>query len=123
MACKESKEITSNRMMGEAHRNALIKTMIELAHRGPHETSLMVRCANAGGLKEITDHVKSMRLMFKRFTGGREQRWDKDGSTQPNVLHMSKKEKSRMRSTSTRTPRKKAKKRTSTALRAEDGII
>jgi hypothetical protein len=82
-------------------RNALIKTMLELAHRGPHETSLMVRCANAGGLKEVTDHVKSMRLMFKRFTGGREPRTPAPVPT----------------------PRKKSKKRKSTALRAEDGII
>lgn len=60
-AAKAAKAMTAE------EREALISTMIELGARGPEQTSLMVRAANACGLTEVTDHIKKMRIMFKRF--------------------------------------------------------
>ena len=67
MPSKQKRNIANGVHISLEDYTNLVKTMDELAFRGPKEESLMVRVANAGGFSEVLSLIKKRRQYAKNL--------------------------------------------------------
>lgn len=63
--------------------DAMVETMIELAMRNSVTEAIVLRCAKAGGVKEVVKHITRMRVYAKKHRTPQRESNGADGESRP----------------------------------------
>lgn len=66
-----------------AHYEAMVDTMKELAARNANTEAIVLRCAKAGGVKEVVKHIIWMRNYMKKHAKPQPAHATEDGEDKP----------------------------------------